>query len=198
LNNTNIKGGFMSIRKNSIAALLAAAGMAISSASMAQAKPAETGFYAGASFGQSEADGSCPAGFSCDFKDTEWKIFGGYRINRNFAAEVFYANHGEISVKVGGASATAESSTFGIAALGILPLGGNFELFGKLGIGSTSVDATATAGGLSAGASDSGSDLLFGVGAVYNFNRNLGVRAEYEHYNDSEINVLSIGVQYRF
>jgi OOP family OmpA-OmpF porin len=188
----------MSIRKASIAALLAAAGMAVSAASMAQAKSAETGFYAGATFGQSEADGSCPAGFSCDFKDTDWKIFGGYRINRNFAAEVFYADHGEISIRAGGASATAESSTFGVAALGILPLGNQFEVFGKIGIGNTSVDASATAGGFSASAGDSGSDILFGVGAVFNFTRNLGVRAEYERYNDSEIDVLSIGLQYRF
>jgi OOP family OmpA-OmpF porin len=188
----------MSIRKTSIAALLAAAGMAVSSAAMAQAKPADQGFYAGASFTQTEADGTCPSGFSCDFKDSGFKIFGGYRFNRNFAAEAFYADHGEISVKVGTVSAKAESSTFGVAALGILPLGSNFELFGKLGIGSTSVDATASAPGVSAGASDSGSDILFGVGAAYNFTRNLGVRAEYERFNDSEINVLSIGVQYRF
>jgi OOP family OmpA-OmpF porin len=186
----------MSIRKALIAVLLAAAGMAVSSASMAQS--AEKGFYAGASFGQSEADGSCPTGFSCDFKDTDWKIFGGYRFMRHLAVEGFYADHGEITVKSGAVTATAQSSTFGVAAVGILPLGGNFELFGKLGVGSTSVDATASAPGVSAGASDSGSDVLYGVGALYNFTRNLGVRAEYERYNDSEINVLSIGVQYRF
>jgi OmpA-OmpF porin, OOP family len=188
----------MSIRKASIAVLLAATGMAVSSASMAQAQSAEKGFYAGASFGQSEADGSCPTGFSCDFKDTDWKIFGGYRFMRHLAVEGFYADHGEITVKSGAVTATAQSSTFGVAAVGILPLGGNFELFGKLGVGSTSVDATASAPGVSAGASDSGSDVLYGVGALYNFTRNLGVRAEYERYNDSEINVLSIGVQYRF
>ena len=101
-------------------------------------------------------------------------------------------------MRAGGASATASSTTFGVAGLGILPLGNQFEIFGKLGIGNTSVDATATAGTLSAGAKDSGSDVLFGVGAMFNFSRNLGVRAEWERYNDSEIDVLSIGVQYRF
>jgi OOP family OmpA-OmpF porin len=81
--------------------------------------------------------------------------------------------------------------------LPILPLG-QFELFGKLGIGGTSIDASATAGGPPASSSDSGSDIVFGVGATFNFTRNLGVRAELERYNDSEINVMSIGVQYRF
>jgi len=188
----------MSLKKTSIAALVAVSGLVASSAVMAQSKPADQGFYVGGSIGQSEADGSCPGGFTCDFKDTDWKIFGGYRINKNFAAEVFYADHGEISVSVGGAKATASSSTFGVVGLGILPLGNQFELFGKIGIGSTSVDATASAGGFSAGAKDSGSDVVFGVGGVFNFSRNLGVRAEYERYNDSEIDVFSIGIQYRF
>lgn len=188
----------MSLKKTAIATLIAAAGLAMSQGALTQSKGQDTGWYVGGSIGQSEADGSCPTGFSCDLKDTEWKIFGGYRLMRHFAVEGFYADHGEITVKTGAVTATAQSSTFGVAAVGILPLGGNFELFGKLGVGSTSVDASATAPGVSAGASESGSDILFGVGAVYNFTRNLGVRAEYERYNDSEINVLSIGVQYRF
>jgi OOP family OmpA-OmpF porin len=187
----------MSLKKTGIAALMAAAGLAMSAGALAQAKGQDRGWYVGGSIGQSEADGTCPAGSSCDFKDTDWKIFGGYRIIRNLAVEGFYANHGEISVRSGSVRATAESSTFGVAAVGILPLG-QFDLFGKLGVGATNIDASATAGASSAAVSDSGSDIVFGVGATFNFTRNFGVRAEYERYNDSEINVLSVGVQYRF
>jgi len=183
----------MSLKKIGIAALMAAAGLAMSQGALAQGKGQDRGWYVGGSIGQSEADGTCPAGFTCDLKDTDWKIFGGYRIIRNLAVEGFYADHGEISIRSGGASATAQASTLGVAAVGILPLG-QFELFGKLGIGSTSIDASGTAATLS----DSGSDVVFGVGATFNFTRNLGVRAELERYNDSEINVMSIGVQYRF
>src|SRR5215213_3656956 len=105
----------MSLKKTTIAALMAAAGLAISQGALAQGMGGgkEAGWYVGGSIGQSEADGTCPAGVSCDFKDTEWKLFGGYRINRHFAAEGFYANHGEIKLSSGGVSATAESSTFG-------------------------------------------------------------------------------------
>ena len=186
----------MSLKKTTIAALLAASGLVASSASMAQS--ADPKWYVGGSLGQSEANGSCPAGFSCDFKDTAFKIFGGYRINRNFAAEAFWGEWGKISISTGGVSATAKSRTLGVAGLGILPLGNQFEVFGKLGIGSTKVDATGTAGGLSASASDSGSDVLYGVGAGYNFSRNLGVRAEWERLNDSDQDIISIGIQYRF
>jgi len=187
----------MSLKKTGIAALMAAAGLAMSQGALAQSKGQDRGWYVGGSIGQSEADGTCPAGFTCDFKDTDWKIFGGYRIIRNLAVEGFYADHGEISLRSGSVTSKAQSSTLGVAAVGILPLG-QFELFGKLGIGGTSIDATATAGGPSASVSDSGSDVVFGVGATFNFTRNLGVRAELERYNDSEINVMSVGVQYRF
>jgi OOP family OmpA-OmpF porin len=188
----------MSLKTTGIAALIAAAGLAMSQGALAQSRGQDRGWYVGGSIGQSEADGTCPTGSSCDFKDTDWKIFGGYRFMRHLAVEGWYADHGEITVKTGAVTGTAQASTFGVAAVGILPLGGNFELFGKLGIGYTNIDATGTGPGVSVGLSDSGSDILFGVGALFNFTRNLGVRAEYERYNDSEINVLSIGVQYRF
>jgi len=44
-----------------------------------------------------EAKGSCPAGFTCDFKDNSWKVFGGYQVNRNFAIEGTYLDGGKIS-----------------------------------------------------------------------------------------------------
>ena len=40
--------------------------------------------------------------------------------------------------------------------------------------------------------------VLYGIGATWNFNRNFGVRAEWERLNDSDIDILSIGLQYRF
>lgn len=186
----------MSLKKVALAAVMATAGLTALPA-MAQSM-ADQGWYVGGSIGQMEADGDCPAGFSCDLKDTAWKIFGGYRINRNFAAEAFWGQWGDISLTLGGATATVEASTIGIAGLGILPLGQQFEVFGKLGIGSTDLEATGS--GLAAGFSseESGRDLMFGAGAAYNFTRNLGVRAEWERFTDSELDVMSIGVQYRF
>jgi OOP family OmpA-OmpF porin len=144
-----------------------------------------------------KADGSCPSGFTCDFKDTAWKLFGGYRFHRNIAAEAFWGEWGEISVRTGAVSATAKIRTIGVAGVGILPLG-QFELFGKLGIGSSKTTASGSAPGQTITASDSGSDLLYGLGATYNFTRNLGVRAEWERLNDSEVDIMSVGLQYRF
>jgi hypothetical protein len=46
--------------------------------------------------------------------------------------------------------------------------------------------------------SDEGSEVHFGFGATVNITRNLGLRAEWERLEDSEIDMLSIGVQYKF
>src|SRR5512138_1876470 len=72
----------MSLKKRTIAALIAAAGLAMAQGALAQGKGGgqDIGWYVGGSIGQSEAAGTCPAGFTCDFKDTDWKIFGGYRM----------------------------------------------------------------------------------------------------------------------
>lgn len=184
-------------KKTTIAALLAAAGLAASQASLAQARP-DQGGYIGASVGQMEADGACGSGQSCDFKDTAFKVFGGYRFNRNLAGEVFWGEWGEISVRQGTASATGEIRTIGLAAVGILPINQQFELFGKLGFGNTKQKVSASAPGFTIAGQDTGTELLYGFGATYNFTRNLGVRAEWEFLNDSEVDIMSIGIQYRF
>jgi OmpA-OmpF porin, OOP family len=186
----------MLLKKIALAALMGA-GVAASSAAMAQATP-DRGWYVGGSLGQMKADGDCPSGFSCDLKDTSWKVFGGYRINRNFAAEAFWGEWGKITLTSGPVRVTGELRTIGVAGLGILPLGQQFELFGKLGIGNSNAKATGSAPGVSISDRDSGSDLLFGFGATYNVTRNFGVRAEWERLNDSDVDVMSVGVQYRF
>src|SRR4051812_49970070 len=103
----------MSLKKTTIAALMAAAGLAISQGALAQGMSGaqDKGWYIGGSIGQAEADGTCPAGFSCDFKDTEGKIFGGYRNIGHFAVGGFYPNHREGTGRAGGASAAGESRT---------------------------------------------------------------------------------------
>jgi OOP family OmpA-OmpF porin len=192
------KGFAMGMGKKGLIAGLIGAGFAFSApAALAQAQP-DLGFYIGGSLGQMDASGSCIAGVSCDFKDSSWKIFGGYRFHPNFAAEAFYANWGEISLRSGPLSVTGEVSTVGIAALGIVPLGHQFALFGKLGFGNTDQEFTATAPGLLASESNDGTEMILGFGATYSLTSNLGLRAEWETLNDSEVDIISIGIQYRF
>src|SRR5947208_6006492 len=72
-------------KKVLLAAMLGATVMAAPAVSIAQAR-GETGWYAGITLGQSDVKNVDCTGFSCDTKDTAFRILGGYQINRNFAA----------------------------------------------------------------------------------------------------------------
>ena len=64
----------------SLAAFCAAFALLLASNAWSQ----DAGFYIGASIGQSKAKDFCDdsGGFSCDDKDTTWKILAGYQFSR--------------------------------------------------------------------------------------------------------------------
>ena len=171
----------------------------------APASAQDMGFYIGATFGSATQDGQCegtPAGFSCDDKDSAWRILGGYQFNRNLAIELGYHNLGEASASGGGVTVTDEVTAWELLAVGSFPLANQFSLYGKLGMYRGEVERTVTLGGLSASADESGTEFTFGLGARYDFMPNLGVRAEWQRYMDLlpdvDVDVLSIGLIFRF
>ncbi len=155
---------------------------------------------------------------SVDDTDTGWKLFGGYNFSPNFAVEGSYADLGELSIKSRVTSPVAatvntswEAKTWTLSVVGILPLGYNFDVFGKVGMHYWDADlsATATSGASAASASDddNGTDLMYGIGADYNFTNNFALRVEWELYQnigddnstgESDVDLWSAGVQYSF
>lgn len=193
----------MSLKKTTIAALLAASGLVVSSASMAQGKPADTGFYAGATIGQSDFSSADCSGVTCDTKDTAFRILGGYQINRNFAAEIGYHDLGKLKVSAPGLSGEVKANAFELVGLGAFPINQQFSIYGKLGF----YRGEAKLSGDFGDGKETNTDLTYGVGVQYNFNRQLGVRGEWQRYSklggddtggDSDVDVLSIGVVFRF
>lgn len=193
------------VRRNSaaIAAMIGAATITAPAIGMAQGQQ-DRGFYIGGSIGQMDAGGDCPSGRSCDFKDTAWKVFGGYKFNRHLAVEGTYGDWGEIteSTTVSGVpvTVTGEIWSAGVAALGMLPLGGDrFSLFGKAGLLYTEQKVTGTAPGIiTITETRDGTELHWGFGAMFNITGSLGLRAEWERLHDSEVDIMSIGIQYKF
>lgn len=194
----------MRIGKTALIAGLAAGSFAvIVPAALAQA-PATPGWYAGGSLGQSKAkDADCTGFVSCDDKDSAWKIFGGYEINRNFAVELGYTDLGEFTASgPGAARQSIEATAWELVGVGSIPIADRFSLYGK--VGGYRADSEGRAGALSADESNTG--LTFGVGAQYDFTRTVGVRAEWQRYNDvgggqigeSDLDVLSVGVRVKF
>jgi len=197
----------MSLKKTTIAALLAASGLAISSASMAQGKPADTGWYAGVSLGQSSASDGCNgvsgAGVSCEDTDTAFKIFGGYKVNRNFGVELGYTDLGKVSASGGGVTASIETTALELVGVGSYPINNQFSIYGKLGFYRA---ATKLKSNVGVSADENNTDLTYGLGVQYNFTGNLGVRGEWQRYSsvgggdigDSDVDVLSVGLVYKF
>lgn len=190
------------------AKLLVVAVLALSGASAASQAAAQ-GFYLGGSVGKSDFDddNAIPdliTSGSVDGSDTGYKIFGGYQFNQNFGVELAWVDLGKASYSgtffgfpVTGGS--VETSGLNVSAVGILPLGSGFALFGKAGLFAWESKARDVTGGVPFSAKDDGTDLSLGVGVSYDVAKNFGIRAEWERFKAvGDIDLLSVGVSYRF
>jgi len=202
----------------------------VGAAVAAPASAADLGGYVGASAGQSRADvdkGEIDAAFgslglgsrtSTDETDFGWKVYGGYQFNQNFAVEGGYTHLGKAnshSVITSGGSGTADgewkSYSIDLSALVMLPIGNQFALFGRGGIGFWDVkfnlNANGSGGSASTSESENGVSPLLGLGGMINLSSNWTARAEFERHfsvgksdttGKSDIDLISLGLQYRF
>jgi OOP family OmpA-OmpF porin len=193
---------------------LAILGLASAMAFVGPAFAQDTGFYLGGALGQTSVDLDCTGTTSCDDEDSSWRIFGGYQFNKHLALEFGYADLGEstasVSVPPFIATGTLEATVWDLVAVGSLPIADRFSIFGKIGLYRADTDFSVTVPGLgSASESDSNTDLTYGVGARYDFTRNLGVRLEWQRYQDvggeffgetaeSDVDVISVAVIWKF
>jgi len=159
--------------KNWLVAMLGSAAMAVSAGAPAQQGPTP-GFYVGADVGNAD--------FGSE-DDTAIRVLGGYQINRNFAAELGYSQ----LLDKGG----VEVSAFELVGIGLFPLGNRFSIFGKLGFANVDVETPGT--------SQDRTELTYGVGVQYDLTPRFGLRGQWQRYDtDTEVDVLSVGVTYRF
>jgi OmpA-OmpF porin, OOP family len=172
--------------------------------SAAIAQSPDAGFYLGGALGQSKFKEWCDTGGStitlprCEDSDTAWKLLGGYRFNRYVAAEASYIRWGEVSASTStNVDVAAEQYSYGLAVVGTLPLGPGFELFGKAGFVMTEQETRRIRPNPSTVNRDE-TELHYGLGAKYAFTRNWAVRAEWENTDKLKVEMLSIGVEYRF
>ena len=177
------------MNKKWFAAMLGAAAMAVSAGAIAQ--QADTGWYVGGSIGQSDLDID---------KDTAWKISAGYQLNRNLSVELGYTNLGEVSESAFGATASFEATAFEVIGLYKFPVANQLSIYGLAGIAMVEGEATVSIPGLgSQSTSDDSTELTFGVGAQYDFSRNMGARLQWQRYGaDEDIDVISVGVVVKF
>jgi OOP family OmpA-OmpF porin len=161
------------------------------------------GFYLGGALGQSRFKEWCDTGSSpialasCEDTDTSWKLLGGYRFNRYVAAEASYIDWGEVTASTTTARVSADQHSYGLAAVGTLPLGERFELFGKAGFLMTEQETRLSALTSSTVNRDE-TEFHYGLGVKYAFTKNWALRGEWEKTDKLNVELLSIGVEYRF
>ncbi len=123
--------------------------------------------------------------------NTEFKGKLGYQLTPNFAVEGGYidtsatSNYARLNGSLGGHS---KFTGMNVSALGILPVGYQFSLFGKVGY---------TSGVGAEGTLQDKPSLGMGLGGIYQLTPTIGVRAEWERpYTD--VNLLTLGLRASF
>jgi OOP family OmpA-OmpF porin len=171
----------------------------------------DTGFYVGAGLGNFAANSDrIYAGRDFDGSDLGFKVFGGYQFLKWLAVEAEYIDGGEpddnydsgdeqLSLSVG-------VTGFVGSAVGILPIGESFNVFGKLGF--IYWDADGHGDIKSSGSEvekvnvgDDGTDFAWGVGGSWNFSDTFGLRAEYQGFelsNFDSVDFASASFVWRF
>ena len=169
------------MRKSLIAALLLAA----VGSNMAMANDQ---FYAGAAVTRDDVRATQAVE---DHLGTGLKVYGGYRLNDNFAVEAAYSEGR--GLKVGEADLIGRQLSASL--VGNYPLGANVSAIGKVGLAHTYLDGT--------GFGTRKNDVVYGVGLEYAVNAKVSLRGEIERYEDyartgEALNQVGVGAYYRF
>src|SRR5262245_35020938 len=101
------------------------------------AQAADSGFYVFGNLGMAKlkTDPEMDPGMTVDDKDTAWKLGGGYMFMRYVGIEAGYAQLGELTASDPSPfNVNISASGPFVAAIGVLPLGERFSLFGRLGV----------------------------------------------------------------
>jgi len=188
----------------------------------------DSGWYGGLNIGQSRAkiddakitssllgQGFTGVSITDDGRDTGYKLFGGYKINRNFAVEGGYFDLGRFGFTAttqppGTLSGTIKLKGLNLDAVGILPFTEKFSAFGRVGMNYAQArDSFSGTGSVinvtNPNPSKREANYKFGAGLQYDFTQSLGMRLEAERYrindavsNKGDVDLFSVGLVYRF
>lgn len=187
----------------------------------------DSGWYGGANLGQSRSRIDNPrisaqlqgAGLTAtsildNNRDTGFKLYGGYQLNKNFAVEGGYYDLGRFgfiatTLPAGTLSGNIRLRGVNLDGLGILPITERFSAFGRLGLNYADARDSFVGSGAVIVTNPRPSkrelNYKFGVGLQYALTPAWGVRAEAERYrindavgNRGDIDLLSLGLVYRF
>lgn len=165
----------------------------------ASAFATQPGFYIGGKVGAASTDDQW-----IDDSDTSFGVYGGYRFSPYFALEGEYTDFGDLEVDLSELeinNARTEPRTWGVRAVGFVPITQNLELLGSVGLHSFDLDPSDDDGFRDVVGSKSSTDLTYGIGAQYNFASNFTLRTQFQRYEFKDAgssDEISLGLHYRF
>ena len=162
-------------------------------ASPAAAADGNSGWYMGIGAGPSGIHNVCSTVGaatpldSCDDESVAWKVFFGRDLSKYWGIEFSYVDAGEANVTASGSAGTLVVNPRMLTAYGTLdiPLGNRFGFFAKAGLSyfNTEYERTGIFRALTSG--DDGLEGALGAGFSLRIWQHLGVRLEWEHFNDA-------------
>lgn len=154
---------------------------------------------------------------SMDDNDTGYKLQVGYQFTPNIAVEGGYVDLGKTKYSASYTGLTVPATASGdmkvkgwnVAAVGTLPINEMFSVFAKLGAIAAKVETRIAAADLTTTGISSDSTKWkgnWGVGATWHVNQQVGVRIEYERFDNlgsdatgkTDVDLASVGVVFRF
>ncbi|MFA5371571.1 MAG: OmpA family protein [Sideroxydans sp.] len=153
--------------------------------------------------------------FEKDETNLAYKLFGGYQFSQHLAVEGGYFNLGQFgytatTVPAGTLAGTIKLQGLNLDLVGLWPITEKFSAFGRVGMNYAQAKDSFTSTGavnlpIIANPEETGVNYKAGLGLQYDLTRALGLRAEVERYrikdgvgNKGDINMLSVGLVYRF
>ena len=131
------------------------------------------------------------------FNQTGYLLGLGMAIDKNWDVEIGYAGLGKNTKSLNSVSQTYDVNVFYAAGIGKFEATEAITLYGKLGVGISRVESTEVSPVLSITEKQTFTKVLYGVGASYNFTKEIAGVIDYTAYS-SDVHFLSAGVRYGF
>ncbi|MBI3712471.1 MAG: outer membrane beta-barrel protein [Burkholderiales bacterium] len=189
------------LKKNSVAVVLAVAGLMIGASASAQV-------YVGGSLGQAKTNVDCAGTTKCDKISATSKIFGGYNIDKNFAIEASYDWLGKIGAQTKEAGVTADheikAKSFELAGVVKHDFTDELSGFAKLGVARVTADGKSSLAGSKYTYDTSSTQPVIGLGLNYKISKEVALRGEFESRRvklfdeKARVNTFTVGAQYSF
>lgn len=157
------------------------------------------GWYGGLGIGQSNYRDIAAA--SANTRSEGWKVYGGYQFNDYVALEGGYVNLNDMSAVTGAVRTNTATQAWALGGVLSYPVTNKISVMGKFGYAYMRGDTgTKDGAAMTVRTSQNGYEPNYGVGVSYKVFDNLNLRAEWERFDRSnmDIDLITAGMQVKF